>query len=268
MPPPDGRRAGWWIHLLLIAALPVAVLLLGLGHSPLHGPALTHSVPGLIYVCAVQIAIFAVLLLLAWLASRASSEELLLSWRPGFWVVPLGLAYSFALRIALLAVGLMVVMILLLTRVVSSKSLEHFSRTNAPDVEALVDVAALRHDPVYFALTLTLVSFVLGGLREELWRGAFLAGFRRLWPRHFGGRLGEMKAVLVASVLFGAAHSIQGPIAVVMTGLLGIGLGAIMVFHRSIWPAVFAHGFFDAASIAAIPLVMDQLQKLKSSTGH
>ena len=77
-----------------------------------------------------------------------------------------------------------------------------------------------------------------------------------------------MKAVLLAAVIFGAAHVIQGPIAMVLTGLLGIGLGAIMVWHRSIWPAVMAHGFFDATSIALIPLLADQLQKVKDSIGH
>jgi membrane protease YdiL (CAAX protease family) len=262
------RRVGWWIHWLLMAALPIAVVFLGMGRGPFHGPALTHSVRGLLYVCSIQVAIFGILFLLAWVASRASGEQLLLGWRPGWWVVPLGLGYSFALRLALLALGLIVVAVLLLTQILSSKELEHFSRSNAPDVQALVDVSALRHNPVYLLLTLTVVSFVLAGLREELWRSAFLAGFRRLWPRFFSGHSGEMKAIVLAAMLFGAAHAIQGPLAVVMTAFLGVGLGAIMVFHRSIWPAVFAHGFFDAASIAAIPLVIDQLQKFKDAAGH
>ena len=251
-----------------MAALPIAVLLLGMGRSPFRGPALTHSVNGLLYVCAIQIAIFGILFLLAWLASRASSEQLLLEWRPGFWVVPLGLGYSLALRLALMALGLILVTILLLTHIVSPKDFEHFARSNAPDVETLVDVSALRQNPMYLLLTLTLVSFVLAGFREELWRSAFLAGFRRLWPRYFSGRAGEMKAIVIAALLFGAAHAIQGPLAVIMTAVLGVGLGAIMVFHRSIWPAVFAHGFFDATSLAAIPLVIDQLHKFKDAAGH
>src|SRR5439155_27160920 len=122
--PPTQRRLGWWIHLLLIAALPVAVFVLGMGRSPMHGPALTHSVTGLLYVCSVQIGVFALLLLLAVLASRASSDELLLRWRPGFLVVPLGLGYSVALRVALGIIGLLVVGILLLTRVVTQADLQ------------------------------------------------------------------------------------------------------------------------------------------------
>src|SRR6185436_605458 len=130
-PPPPRRTPGWWIHWLLMAALPIAVLLLGMGRSPFRGPALTHSVNGLLYVCAIQIVIFGILFLLAWLASRASSEQLLLEWRPGFWVVPLGLGYSLALRLALMALGLILVTILLLTHIVSPKDFEHFARSNA-----------------------------------------------------------------------------------------------------------------------------------------
>jgi membrane protease YdiL (CAAX protease family) len=33
-----------------------------------------------------------------------------------------------------------------------------------------------------------------------------------------------------------------------MTGVLGLGLGSILVFHRSLWIAVLAHGFFDAST--------------------
>jgi hypothetical protein len=32
-----------------------------------------------------------------------------------------------------------------------------------------------------------------------------------------------------------------------------------MVLHLSIWPAVIAHGLFDAATFAALPLLADKL---------
>ena len=38
--------------------------------------------------------------------------------------------------------------------------------------------------------------------------------------------------------------------------ILGVGLGAIMVYHQSIWPAVFAHGIFDATTFALLPLAL------------
>jgi len=60
-----------------------------------------------------------------------------------------------------------------------------------PKVEAMVDVAALQ-DPVYFALMLTLVSFVLAGFREELWRAGMVALLGRVMPGWFGGQRGNM----------------------------------------------------------------------------
>jgi membrane protease YdiL (CAAX protease family) len=44
--------------------------------------------------------------------------------------------------------------------------------------------------------------------------------------------------------------------------VLGIFLGLIMVYHRSIWPAVLAHGFFDATSMAVLPWAMDFIKKV------
>jgi membrane protease YdiL (CAAX protease family) len=121
-----------------------------------------------------------------------------------------------------------------------------------------VDVDALRHNRVYFWFAITFVSFVVAGLREELWRSAFLAGLGALWPQRFGSRAGQIGAVFISAVFFGAAHGAQGGLAMFMAGLLGVGLGLIMVFHRSIWPAVIAHGLFDATTFALLPWVLKQ----------
>jgi membrane protease YdiL (CAAX protease family) len=40
-----------------------------------------------------------------------------------------------------------------------------------------------------------------------------------------------------------------------LTAVLGFALGLIIVFHRSIWPAVLAHGMFDATTLALLPLL-------------
>jgi len=45
-----------------------------------------------------------------------------------------------------------------------------------------------------------------------------------------------------------------------MTTLLGFGLGVIMVLHRSIWPAVIAHGMFDATSLALLPWLVEKMK--------
>jgi len=41
-----------------------------------------------------------------------------------------------------------------------------------------------------------------------------------------------------------------------------VGLGLIMIFHGSIWPAVIAHGLFDATSMAMIPWVMAHITRI------
>ena len=199
---------------------------------------------------------------LAWRASRASLDDLLLRWRANIMPVLLGAAYSVGLRIVVghgdrAGCG-----------GPSDNSfndprlVQEFLAQNRPGVENAVDVAALRDNPAYFWLTLTVVSFVVAGLREELWRSSFLAGMRGLWPRQFGSTVGQVCAVFVSAVIFGLAHLSMGILAVLFAGVLGLGLGLIMVFHRSIWPAVLAHGFFDATSMALLPWAVELMQHL------
>ncbi len=217
-------------------------------------------------VCGFELLLFGVVFGLAWLASRASRRSLLLPWRGGFWVIPLSIGYSVALRLAVALAAAIAAMVLLVTHLVSIQSLQRFVLANRPDVQALVDIPALRQDPLYFWLSLTLVSFVVAGLREELWRSGFLAGMRALWPRRFGSLQGQLAAVSLGAVVFGLGHLAQGPLAVLPTALLGLGLGAIMVLHRSIWPAVLAHGLFDATTfvvLALLPWLGDQMPQLR-----
>lgn len=262
------NRWRWWIHLILIGAFPLLIGVMGAGGSELHGPALSGGTKGLLLVCAVQLLVFALVFGGAWLASRASPDDLLWRWRGGFWTVPLGIGYSVAIRLALGVVVLLVVVALTITHVTTPEGLQHYFTANRPDVEAIVDVSAMRASPLYFWLTLTLVSFVLGGLREELWRSAFLAGLRTLWPGGFGSRAGQIAGAAVAAVIFGIAHLGQGVLAAGMAGLLGFGLGVIMVLHRSIWPAVIAHGMFDATSLALVPWALEKLQQIQPALGH
>jgi membrane protease YdiL (CAAX protease family) len=213
-------------------------------------------------VCTVELALFAILFALAWVASRASLEALWWRWRGGFWIVPAGIGYSIAIRLALGIIMLWGSLLLVATHIVTPQGLQTFVKANRPDVETLVDVAALRENPLYFWLSVTLVSFVVAGLREELWRSALLAGMRNLWPARFSSGAGQFAAVGLAAVLFGLGHLSQGPLGVLVTGLLGLGLGAIMILHRSIWPAVIAHGMFDATSIALLPWATELLKRL------
>jgi membrane protease YdiL (CAAX protease family) len=265
-PPPapaPAPRWRWWVHLLVIGCYPLLIGLAGLRAVEARGPVLTDSPQTLLHVTGAELIFFGIIFGLGWLASRASARELLLPWRGGFWVVPLGIGYSIGLRLAL-AVGVGVIgALLILAGVMTPEALREFFMANRPDVERIVDVTAMRENPVYFWLTLTFVSFVVAGFREELWRAGVLAGLRALWPRWFGSRAGELGAVAIAAVIFGIGHATQGPLAIVITALLGFGLGAIMVLHRSIWPAVIAHGMFNATSFAMLPWAIEKLQELQ-----
>jgi len=262
-PVAEVRPRRWSIHLAIIGAFPIFIGVLGWGRNyALHEPALSHGTRGLLIACALELLLFSVIFGLAWLASRASKDDLLLRWRYGFWTVPIGIGYSVAIRIILAIIIGVLGGILILSRLVTPEQLRHFVAANRPDVESLVDISALRNNTVYFWLTITLVSFIIGGLREELWRGAFLAALRNIWPNTFASRVGEFVAVAIAAVLFGLGHMAQGLLAVCVSGILGFLLGVIMVLHRSIWPAVIAHGMFDATSLALLPWVSEYLPKL------
>jgi len=206
--------------------------------------------------------LFSLVFGLGWLASRASREELFFRWRPGWWVVPLGIAYSVAIRFALFGVVMAVAAILLTTHASTPERLQGFVSTNRPNVEAIVSVSALRSNPTYYWLTVTLASFVVAGLREEIWRAGTFAALHALWPGAFASRGGQYLAVALIAVLFGAMHLPMGPIAAVGAGLIGWLLGVTMILHKSIWPAVIAHGLFDATTMAILPWAMTRVQEL------
>jgi membrane protease YdiL (CAAX protease family) len=177
--------------------------------------------------------------------------------------VPLGVAYSVLIRIGLGVVAMVVVAILLAAQVSTPEGFEKFASANRPDVEVLVSIPALKNNSSYYWLNVTLVSFVLAGLREEVWRAGTLAAMRALWPRAFASKGGQFVAVMLIAVLFGAMHMGMGPIAAALAGVLGCFLGMIIVLHRSIWPAVIAHGLFDAATFAILPFAMEKLQQFR-----
>lgn len=259
VPAPQTPRFRWWIHLLLLAAYPVAIGLLGVERAENAPPALGSGVRALLVVTTVELGLFGVVFALAWVASRATREQMFLSGFRPLTQVPMGLGYSVALR---LGVGLTVVFaaaLLIATGVTTQAELQEFMIANRPDVAAVVDISALKENPVYFALAVTVVSFVVGGLREELWRGGLMGAFAVLWPARFGSRWGQLLAAAMAAVVFGLGHATQGWLGVVMTALLGLGLGALVALHRSIWPAVWAHGFFNATSLALLPWLADKL---------
>jgi len=131
------------------------------------------------------------------------------------------------------------------------------------EVEKLVDLHAMSSSSAYYWLSVILVSFVIGGLREELWRSSFLAGLRSIWPRAFGSQGGAIGGAAIAALFFDVGHIPQGMLAAALITVVGFLLGVIMTAHRSVWPSVVAHGFFDAASLALLPWAMQQMQELQ-----
>ncbi len=242
---------------MLVSAYLLVAAATGWMRSTARTPALPRTVGGLLFVCAAELLVFGIVIGLALLASRASRDDLLLRWRGGFLPVPLGIAYSVALRAAAAVAMMVVIFVIVVIHPMTLEALQQSVLARRPDVEAIVDVSVMSRNPVYFWLVLTLGCFVVAGLREELWRSAFLAGLRSLWPRRFGSRGGQILAAAVAAVIFGIGHVAMGATAVALTAVIGFGLGVIMVLHRSIWPAVLAHGVFDATSMAMLPWLME-----------
>ncbi len=256
-PPPERqiKRWRWWIHLVVIGSYPLMLGLLSVIIGKGQGPALSGNPKWLLIVCARELLMFGGIFLVGWIASRASRDDLLLRWRPGWWVFPLGIGYSLGLRLAVGVVMMLLGAILIATQVVTPDGLQSFVRDNQPEIKEVVDVSAMQNNPVYFWLTITVVSFLMGGLREEFWRAGLLAGLRVLWPRWFGSRGGQILGVGLAAIIFGIGHLYMGGLAVFMTAIIGFLLGLIMVLHRSIWPAAIAHGAFNATTMALLPWV-------------
>ena len=253
-PKPAENRGRWRIHLVLITAYILVLGLVGLGRRGTTLPILSRTAGGLLRVCALELLAFGLVFGLACYVSRATRDDLLLRWQGNIKPILWGAGYSVALRFAIAGLMIALAIGLVASHLMTLASLKDFFLANRPGVETLVDMAAMRNDPVYFWLTLTVVSFVVAGLREELWRSAFLAGMRALWPHRFGSRAGQVLAVIIGAIIFGLGHLAMGPLAAC--------LGLIMIFHGSIWPAVIAHGLFDAASLAMLPWAMAHIHKI------
>ena len=127
-------RWRWWIHFLLIGGYFFPGLIQGFYFTPRY-PLLRHSGQGLLFVCGLNLVSFTIVFLLGWLASRATTDELLLRWRPGWRVVPLGFGYSIAIRLGLAVTGFIVVLFLLITQLVNVESLRNFASQNPPRID-------------------------------------------------------------------------------------------------------------------------------------
>lgn len=253
--PPPQKTARWrhFLALLVIGSYPIfsalSVALRG-GNDTQSNVSFPTTVDGLLLFSALQMAIFGIFWGIAWAISRYDKRTLFLEWHSGFAPIVQGFFYSIALRVGVLLVASLSV-IAFLALGWSEGQIADFFREFAPDTRGIVESISKNDDPIYQFLVVTLLPFVVAGLREELWRGATFAGMLALCPQSWSAPMRNVFVVAISSIVFGLGHIYQGPTGVFMTTILGAGLGAMVLYHRSIWPAVIAHGFFNAVSFWA-----------------
>lgn len=273
--PTSGTR--WFLHFLLLGSYP---LLLGtssswwpvvarwLGSNPsgneeaAESAALSGTFSEVFVSTLINLGLFVVFLILALLLSRTHWRSL--PWmKEKHWgkAIGLGFLYSIGLRITIAVAMVGVILMLAL----AGHSPESLQDSLIPRVDKVVDVDSLQSDRAYFWLCITWISFVVAGLREELWRLGVFVAWQGLFPQSKDRPALQWIGMGIIALLFGLGHIPQGLGGVLTTTVLGMGLGSIMLFHRSIWPAVLAHGFLDATSFALIPLVADVLKELGNS---
>ena len=93
---------------------------------------------------------------------------------------------------------------------------------------------------------------------EIIFRG-FLIG--RL-EAAFGGasRAGTGAAIVLSSVVFGAAHAYQGPTGIIITAVLGLIFAIMFVASgRNLWISIIAHGVYDTLSLALVLTSYDRV---------
>lgn len=241
--------------LLLMAAYPLVLGVLGflVGTREAGDAALPSTVRGLLWVSAENLGVFLLLFLFAVFAGRPTARELHALPLPGLRTWLLGAGYSVALRLGIAVLALAALLVAAAVLTLKGGSLDSLTAAR-PQVENVLDPRALR-DPAYFVVSITWVSFVVAGLREELWRAVVFAGLLRWRPHWNDSQRGRFLVIGLAAAIFGLGHLPQGWAGVGLTALLGAGLGAILLFHRSLWMAVLAHGFFDATSFVFLRLL-------------
>lgn len=256
-PPPvqsRGNRGTWLVFLILMLGYILAAAWRGTSPSP-DGPALASSVGGLMADTLIALLIFGVPFGLGILLTKPNWEDLFLR-LPKNWLLTftLGAAWSVILRFAILVPAALVAAVVMALN--PQDGLNQFA-ANRPKIENLLDPKALAN-PAYALVCMTWLSFVVAGLREELWRGAVIRGICVLGGGYLSERKLEWVAVFISSLLFGLAHLTQGWLGVLLTGLLGVGLGMIQILRRSMPEAVLAHGFFDASTFFLIFLLQQK----------
>lgn len=245
-------RWRWLLFTLIIGGYPLlatlnSVVAIGAKREVARLP----DAPGLLFFATLlELGIFGALWALGWVWTKPDREQLwvrTVGWRKTW---GLGALYSLGLRVAIV-VAVSIGALGAAIAGFSPAEIQQFFQENNPNIESVVNAKKVLADPLYALLLTTWVSFVVAGLREELWRAATLRGLFELSPSGWSDSLRNSLAVGFSSLIFALGHLPQGWLACVLIFVVGNCLGAIVLVHRSIWPAVVAHGFFNALSFVA-----------------
>ncbi len=244
---PGASRRGWLVMLgLMLGYIGTMTVLAKVNGG--DGPAMSGDAWTLMKETSASLAVFAVPFLAGLACVWRGRREVWGARRHDVWTWVWGTAWFVGLRVAVAVPILVTAGVLQLRH--GAAAMEKV-RGLRPKIESLMPLEALG-DPWYALACATWVSFVVAGLREELWRAAFMRGFRALFGDRHALPTAQWTAVGVSSVLFGLAHLPQGWMGMLTTGMLGLGLGAVQVWRRSTWEAVVAHGLVDASTFALL----------------
>lgn len=257
--PPKKSRGSWIVFLVLMVAYILAAAWRGASIRTTE-PALSSSISGLIRDTSLALFTFAIPFGIGLLLTKPTKGDFFIN-SPMNWFIScaLGMGWSVVLRLAILVPAAVVAGIIIFLN--PKDGINQFVASR-PKIENLIDPVALA-SPAYAIICITWLSFVVAGLREELWRAAVIRSVSSLGPKGNPTRMMEWVGVFLSSVMFGLAHATQGWLGVLLTGLLGLGLGMIQVIRRSLPEAILAHGFFDASTFLLIFLLQQKKLLIK-----
>jgi membrane protease YdiL (CAAX protease family) len=87
-----------------------------------------------------------------------------------------------------------------------------------------------------------ILCIAVGIYEEIVFRGYVLARMRQLLRC-------DWLAVLMAALIFGSLHIYQGAVAVAMITVLGLILGGVVLWRKSLMPAIVAHFLFNTGML-------------------
>ncbi len=113
-----------------------------------------------------------------------------------------------------------------------------------PNMEAFEPV---KNQPGALAVLLLLVWTTAAFGEEMLFRGVLLSGLGELFGKT---KAGWFAALMASSALFGMGHVYQGWAGVLLTGVVGFGLGlCFLLSRRNLWLPILVHGLYDTAGV-------------------